>query len=159
MQTLSVRALSLVLVAALVPACATRTGKVAGVVSASASALTVAAVAAPCSDSECEPIRAAKGSILVGTALIALIVAVVAEGRHQPEAPRPIPREPAPPVASVPATGPVDPELTELTVSARVEASLGRCAAVEVIGQHVRTLDAAYFARVFVPDPAIQRCR
>ncbi len=165
MKTQLSRALTLFLALAIVPSCATRTGKIATGIATGATLLTVGVAVSPCTDDECGPVKAVEGTTLVGIAVVALIVAAVAEGRHHEAAPlvalkpsAPVPSAPrAPMIASAPAR--LDPKLVELTVSASVEASLGRCAAVDLIGRHVRTLDAAYFDRVFLADTAIQRCR
>jgi hypothetical protein len=163
--------LALLLALATIPACATRTGKVAGVVAGGSTVLAVGVLAGGCGGTgeECGVVKVAGGGVLLGTAVVALLVAAAAEGVHHVNDPETAAAPPPTKLASAPVArvrraptpiaAPIDPKLVELTVSASVEASLGRCASVDVIGEHVRGLDPTYFERVFLADTAIQRCR
>ena len=153
MRTLVV-AVSMVL---LLASCATRTGKVAGVVAATSTVVGVATISAPCSDDECATTDAAKGVVFFGITAIALATALIAEARHalteQPPAP---PAQPAPIAEPRPTA---NPEAVELLVSASIAASAGRCVTVRELGKRLQVLDAALHASAFIVDPAIQRCR
>lgn len=72
------RPLSIVLLLA-VASCATRTGKVAGIVAGVSTGVGTLAIAAPCSDDECDVVDAANGVLFFGIAGIALVTALVAE--------------------------------------------------------------------------------
>ena len=148
---------------ALAPACQSTSGKVAGVVALSSLALGVTLVGTGCPSSgqdECAALHRIGGMALIGLASVAGIVTVVAESRYHAEAPQPIARQAE---AAAPTPRPVslreNPRVVELSTSASIEASLGRCATVAVLGAEIRALDGDYYTRVFLTDPAIARCR
>lgn len=150
--------------ALLLASCATRTGKVAGVVAATSTTVGVATISAPCSDDECATTDAVKGVVFFGIAAIALATALVAEARHalSEQAPAPLASQPAPaaqPAAIARPHATASPEAVELLVSASIAASAGRCVTVRELGKRLQVLDAALYASTFVVDPAIQRCR
>ncbi len=149
------------LVLALIPACATTTGKVAGAVAASSVGAAVGIQASGCSGEgdECELGHNIGSVVLLGVACVAATMALVAESGHHAEAA-------ATPLANVNepnARSTVvlarDPAIVELAASANIEASLGHCKTVAVLGDRIRLLDAEYYATVFTVQPAIARCR
>jgi hypothetical protein len=139
-------------------ACATRTGKVAGVVAGGSTLLAVASFSSSCDGGgdECELGHNIGGALLLGVAGVALVTAAIAEARHTPEvaAPLPLVRETPKPVPRKPA----DPAVVELMVSASVEASVGRCVTVRELATRVNQMDKDFYETVFRVDPAIQRC-
>ncbi len=148
---------------ALAPACHSTTGKVAGVVALSALTLGVTLVGSGCPSSgqdECAALHHIGGIALIGLASVAGIVTVVAESRYHAEAPQPLARQAE---AAAPSPRPVslreDSRVIELSTSASIEASLGRCATVSVLGAQIRALDSSYYTKVFLTDPTIARCR
>ncbi len=151
----------LALALVLAPACATTTGKVAGGVAAGSVALAVGIQASGCSGGgdECAAGHGIGTTLLLGVAGVAAITALVAESRHHAEPePTPIARVHEP-VVRRPVVLARDPAVVELAASASVEASLGRCGTVAVLGDRIRALDAEYYATVFTVDAAIARCR
>lgn len=83
------RLAALLLSLSMVTGCATTTGKVAGGVAAGALALGALSMSDdPCRD-DCADARLIDGVVLGGAALVALVVAAVAEGHHHEPALRP----------------------------------------------------------------------
>jgi hypothetical protein len=74
--------LACLLVVISLSACATRTGRVAGVVAGASTVIGTVAITAPCSDDECAVTDAVNGVVFFGIAGIALVTAVVAELLH-----------------------------------------------------------------------------
>jgi hypothetical protein len=148
---------------AIVPACATTTGKVAGTVAAVSTGLAIGIQASGCGGSgdECGLIHGMESGVLLGVAGIAVITALVAESRHHAEAPQPIAQHREASISPPPRAITVqrDPRVAELSASASIEASLGRCTTVAVLGDQIRALDAEYYGAVFLTDPTIARCR
>jgi hypothetical protein len=148
---------------ALAPACHSTTGKVAGVVALSSLTLGVTLVGTSCGTTdgdECVLLHNIGGAALLGLAGVAGIVTAISESRYHAEAPQPIARE-IEPAAPAPRSVSLrqDPRVVELSTSASIEASLGRCATVAVLGDQIRSIDPAYYRAVFLVDPTIARCR
>ena len=63
-------------------ACATRTGRVAGVTAGVSTLVGAVAIASPCDDDECAVTDAVSGVMFFGIAGLAIVTAVVAEALH-----------------------------------------------------------------------------
>jgi hypothetical protein len=155
------KTLSLFVILMVSSSCATRTGKVAGVIAGGSTALGAIVLASPCDGKgdECGLVNGMTASLFFGVAGIALVTAIVAEARHSASepAPTPIAMRAIKPVAPPPRPA-TRPEVVELMVSASVEASVGRCITVRELAKRVEALDRDFYASVFLVDPTIQRC-
>lgn len=102
---------------------------------------------------------------LLGAAiLIALVggtaLAIYSEATYKPPAvaePAAMPEGGAMPALYEPVAA-RDPEAHELAVEAHRAAWQGQCAGLAALAQRVNAIDPEYYASVFYPDPAIQRC-
>ncbi len=102
------------------------------------------------------------GFVILGALVGGIVLAIYSETTYKP----PVVEEPvAPPPTTVGAAPalfepvePRDPQVHAMTVTAHRAAWQGDCSALPALAQRVSALDPTYYAQVFYPDPAIQRC-
>jgi len=165
------------LLAVLVPGCATTGGKIAGGAAAASTALAAATFHF---DIFCNPGNpngplgacpsnaesAGFAAIAAGAALIGLILEIDARVDGSFAASPVAPAALSPVAAPMPAAPPLvthmaaqDARAARFTQQAYFAARLGQCTAVEILGEQVRGLDPSYFQGVFLSDPTIAKCR